>query len=170
MIKYLLSIYYWHHEVFESMIVSLVISCSIAAFILAIGIIWMHKKGMATKKRIAILSCSCVYTMLLYMITFGCRIPNEEIRVSVEFKHYFDLENILLFIPLGMLLATRQKSSVKSVLVISVALSIIIELCQLFTRLGFFEIMDILHNAVGAIVGYAVVLVFKWLHNRWIQL
>lgn len=64
------------------------------------------------------------------------------------------IQNIVLFIPFGFLLcgATDQPRT-SSILLFGFLLSLAIELCQLFFRLGWFEVDDILHNVLGTYLG-----------------
>lgn len=71
------------------------------------------------------------------------------------------VDNILLFIPLGILLPmVCVYISWKKVAIIAIATSASIEVCQLVFRLGLFELNDILHNTLGAVVGYSIYLLF----------
>lgn len=67
--------------------------------------------------------------------------------------------NIVLFIPLGILLPccfTRFEKNKKMILIVAVC-SFGIELFQGITRIGMFEVDDILGNVLGAEIGY-----FMW--------
>ncbi|MFD2613452.1 VanZ family protein [Paenibacillus gansuensis] len=68
--------------------------------------------------------------------------------------------NMLLFVPLGFLLPLLGKSIRRfmPVLLLSLAVTVGIEVFQLLTRRGIFELDDILHNTIGSIVGYLVVM------------
>ena len=64
------------------------------------------------------------------------------------------MQNLILFIPFGFLLcgATDQPRTAR-ILLFGFLLSLAIELCQLFFRLGWFEVDDILHNVLGTYLG-----------------
>ena len=64
------------------------------------------------------------------------------------------VQNLILFIPFGFLLcgATDQPRTSR-ILLLGFLLSLSIELCQLFFRLGWFEVDDILHNVLGTYLG-----------------
>ena len=64
------------------------------------------------------------------------------------------MQNLILFIPFGFLLcgATDQPRTSR-ILLLGFLLSLAIELCQLFFRLGWFEVDDILHNVLGTYLG-----------------
>lgn len=71
------------------------------------------------------------------------------------------LLNILLFVPLGILLAINRDRSAKATVLTGFGLSLCIELCQLVFRLGLFEWDDILHNGAGCALGILVVRAYR---------
>lgn len=76
------------------------------------------------------------------------------------------LLNILLFVPLGMLLAWNRKWGARAIVSIGFGLSMCIELCQLVFRLGLFEWDDILHNGIGCTLGMLVIRVCQGVLQR----
>ena len=64
--------------------------------------------------------------------------------------------NILLFIPLGIFLPLlfEKVNTLRKVLLYAFAVSSFLEIIQLFTLLGNFDIDDILLNVLGAFVGF----------------
>lgn len=64
------------------------------------------------------------------------------------------MQNLVLFIPFGFLLcgATKRPRMVR-ILLMGFLLSLLIELCQLRFRLGWFETDDVLHNTLGTLLG-----------------
>lgn len=74
------------------------------------------------------------------------------------------LLNILVFIPLGALLSLSfRKTKWWKLLLLGCCISIIIEFLQLLFQKGFCEIDDVLHNAVGCLIG---ILLFKGIDCR----
>lgn len=64
------------------------------------------------------------------------------------------MQNLILFIPFGFLLyAVADQPRTARILLFGFLLSLAIELCQLFFRLGWFEVDDILHNVLGTYLG-----------------
>jgi len=63
------------------------------------------------------------------------------------------ITNIILFIPLGLLLG---KTCGWKGIVVAAGMSVLIEITQLITHLGLFEIDDIIHNTLGAGIGYII--------------
>lgn len=70
--------------------------------------------------------------------------------------------NILMLVPLGFLLPLISKkfNSVKKILLVAFTFTAFIELFQLITRRGIFELSDLLNNTIGALIGYFIVRVF----------
>lgn len=77
--------------------------------------------------------------------------------------------NMLMFVPLGVLLPLihLKNKSFWRVLVISIAFTACIEMSQLITGKGIFELDDLLHNTIGSLAGYFIVMVFiLWNEQR----
>lgn len=74
------------------------------------------------------------------------------------------LLNVLLFVPLGYLIpiVSRFFHSGWKVLLLGFLFSLLIETVQLITRLGWFDGSDLLHNTLGALIGY-------WIYCRWLR-
>jgi len=68
--------------------------------------------------------------------------------------------NIIMFIPLGLLLPGFKRIRIGYLLLISVLISITIELLQLITKTGIFEINDLINNIIGFCVGLVVYYLF----------
>lgn len=68
---------------------------------------------------------------------------------------HFDqiIANLLLFIPIGILLG--KKICWKSIPV-ATSISLLIELTQLITSRGLFEFDDVIHNTLGAVIGFGI--------------
>ena len=74
--------------------------------------------------------------------------------------------NILLFIPLGYLLPIQTEYFQRwwKVMMIGLSFSAFIELMQLVTCKGYFDVTDIINNVIGTVIGYWVWL--RWMHNQ----
>lgn len=63
--------------------------------------------------------------------------------------------NVLMFIPIGVLVSINvKKKGLLMILGIGCGLSLTIELLQLITRRGVFNIDDVIHNTLGCAIGY----------------
>ena len=67
------------------------------------------------------------------------------------------LGNVLIFLPLGffMPMGSRERSFLNTTFY-CLALSLVIEMSQLFMKVGCFDVDDLLLNTVGGMIGYIV--------------
>lgn len=65
------------------------------------------------------------------------------------------LGNVLIFLPFGFFMAMASKyRSFLSTLVYSFALSLTVEISQLFMKVGCFDVDDLLLNTIGGMLGF----------------
>ncbi len=65
--------------------------------------------------------------------------------------------NVLMFIPIGFLISCGiRKKNILKIIGIGFILSLAIEIMQLATKRGVFNIDDIIHNTLGCIIGYGI--------------
>ena len=65
------------------------------------------------------------------------------------------LGNVLIFLPFGFFMAMASKyRSFLSTVIYSFALSLTIELSQLFMKVGCFDVDDLLLNTIGGMIGF----------------
>ena len=81
---------------------------------------------------------------------------------ALNIKLFF--ENILLFIPFGMLLP--WKKNWWTVLITGCVASALIEITQYVTMLGELEFDDIIANTIGALIGYFLFIAVKKIFYR----
>ena len=70
--------------------------------------------------------------------------------------------NIMAFIPMGFLLPliSKRARNMYFTIIVATAFSFLIEISQLITVLGTFDIDDILLNTLGTLIGYVLYLAF----------
>lgn len=70
--------------------------------------------------------------------------------------------NILMLAPLGFLLPfiSKKFDSLRNILIVAFTFTIFIELFQLITHRGIFELDDLFHNTIGAMIGYFIAKLF----------
>ena len=95
----------------------------------------------------------------------------QEIKRFIQYRHILGFENyvvnilgnILAFAPFGFLLPILKMSYRYFIVMafLSMFFSLSIELIQLTTRVGIFDVDDILLNTVGGILGYIIFLAFN---------
>lgn len=110
--------------------------------------------------------CSTLFTsylIMLFIITIFEREPGSRTGISLKFfdtlggprANAYVIENILLFIPFGIFIPLKWKQ-LRNPFVCSFlgfCLSCIIEMIQLFTERGHFQIDDIVTNTLGTLIG-----------------
>ena len=130
------------------------------------------------KDKICFSQCIAYLALFIYLwtvleSTVFTRIPQAhpqyELQVFWSWKaifHYHDREllkenilNCMLLMPYGCMIpvAVGKRISWKKGLLIGMATSAVIEVLQLITCRGLFEIDDIIHNGVGCMVGVILI-------------
>lgn len=128
-----------------------------------------NKSGSVKKvKRSLWLGTSAFYVSLVVYRCFLNREPGSygqlDLRLwntveSVSGYHYF-IDNVIMFIPAGVLLLLATRAVWKSVgqcmaacVIIGVAISLAIESLQVVTGVGVFHIDDLVANGIGTVIG-----------------
>lgn len=127
-----------------------------------------------------------LYIILLFYFLFlseryGRDHPSDELRYNlvlfmeikrfIQYRHVLGFENfvvnilgnVIAFAPFGFLLPILKENYRNFFVItfISMFFSLSIELIQLTTRVGIFDVDDILLNTVGGVLGYIIFLVFN---------
>ena len=120
-----------------------------------------------------------LYIPIFLRVTFtedGIRTATSQIRF-IPFNSVFDyisgektlrflavnyLGNILLFIPIGLLLsAIFKKLTIVKIVLISLLITVAVELFQNLLGRGYADIDDVMMNVLGALIGSAIYLLIK---------
>ncbi len=145
------------------------------------------------KKRTKLLLevCFIIYIILLfYFLFFSDKfgrttsrqeytyniIPFQEIRRFIKYREIIGFEsfmvniagNILAFCPFGFFLPilNDKKRGMLYVTLVSFEFSLLIELVQLITRVGSYDIDDIILNTIGGILGYIIYCICYFIWKR----
>lgn len=114
------------------------------------------------------------FTIMDYLLNFNLNDFNRTFHISSNFVPFRTISsyvshpsnqniaiknvvgNIILFIPFGFLLPAiaGRKLNFIQLITFSFLLSLFIELIQLFSRIGSFDVDDLLLNTLGAILGF----------------
>lgn len=121
------------------------------------------------------------YLGVLFAITFLGRADVEGVSF-IPFTSYIEawekssliawrniLINIVLFVPFGFLISLTFKkiNSLLQTSIFTVIFSFCIELLQVLSNRGIFEIDDVINNLVGSVVGYTILkLICKCVVNK----
>lgn len=103
--------------------------------------------------------------------------PFREIKRFWNYRNILGFEsvflnlfgNVVAFIPFGVMLPilSARRRNFFLVTLLTLEFSILIEVTQLFTRAGSFDVDDLILNTAGGSLGYLVYLVIKFLVKRW---
>lgn len=154
------------------MIGLVVISVCVAAVMIQL---YRKKQGMeclamsAFCYRLFVYSCNSVYLFYSFYVTFGMRYVGMRREVKwIPFEGIWTrpweipllIENVLLFVPFGVLLPVTFSKirSWKIVLTSAGLYSILIEVLQYVFRCGKSEVDDCILNCLGAMIGYGLFL------------
>ena len=74
-----------------------------------------------------------------------------------------NIKNILVFIPFGILFPVKRWNVT---LIAVLAFSVSIELIQYAFALGWCEVDDVISNAVGAMIGFGLWIIFRKIKGR----
>ena len=162
-------------------------SVSIGISILLTIYFLIYKKIMkGTKKlkasKILLWSIFLIYTVIVLGATFIHRTPvmYENINLHI-FSSYIKvwnrfsllelrniIFNILMFLPFGFVLHLLFKKCEKFYITyfLGLCMTISIEVLQLISKRGIFEIDDIINNTLGCMIGYGVVMIFLLFSKR----
>lgn len=139
-------------------------------------LVWSRRNKEKQAERIPIVAyiSFLMYAAILLGITFFSRESGSRNGIDLELfstwginarNNAFVIENILLFMPYGVVSAWAIKGarSLFTCTLFGAVTSLGIECMQLITRRGYFQIDDILTNTLGAAIGY---LIFRYLTGR----
>ncbi|MDD4079876.1 MAG: VanZ family protein [Eubacteriales bacterium] len=129
-----------------------------------------HGQGRVSRKQGIILFLLSCWLLLVLALTTYSRGANFTGSFNIDFfstyvnawnKWSFSelqliIFNMLMFIPLGLLLPLLWKKAekFKVMLFFSIGLTVFIEILQLLTGTGIFELDDLFHNCLGSMFGY----------------
>lgn len=118
--------------------------------------------------RLFVLGITIVYLVVLLQTAFFSREPGSRVgeidwRILPDWQtniwvRTYALENIIMFVPFGILIPWSVRMAKKFYICIPLAmmLSFGIETAQYITERGFCQLEDLIMNTIGTIVGYGV--------------
>lgn len=116
-----------------------------------------------------------VYFVLLFQIVFFSREAGSRTDLNLVIGgtwtqdsqgRAYVIENILLFIPFGMLMPLCvKKIPIWGTTLIGFSLSLCIEILQLLTARGYFQTDDLIMNTLGCLSGVCLVRGFLWIYS-----
>ncbi|GFZ30049.1 hypothetical protein CSC2_05750 [Clostridium zeae] len=150
------------------------------SIMLSIGYFVIYKKILKGKKTIRVRQAVLYSFLLIYIIivfgaTVGIRMPSNSSANMHLFSSYIEawnsfskvewrniILNILMFVPLGFMLPIIFRRCRKWYVTYFIGFlsTVVIEIIQLITGRGIFELDDIFNNALGCMIGYGIVMIF----------
>ena len=107
------------------------------------------------------------YILVIFQTVFLSREPGSREAVSLVpfetwghtmYAHAYFIENIIMFIPFGILLPIlfKRMRRVRNCVRFGFLNSCIIEMAQFVTRRGYLQLDDVITNTVGALIGWLI--------------
>lgn len=117
---------------------------------------WYGRTGVASEYR---------YNFILFKEIKRFIEYREELGTFAVFTNLFG--NILIFVPFGFFISMASKSrGFFMTLFYSFSLSLCVEVFQLLTKVGCFDVDDLLLNTIGGVLGYIVFLVCNMIRRK----
>lgn len=163
---------YFNRITLEWVCISIVIGAVVA------GVFWSKKKDFIWKT--VVLYMLIMYILLVIGSTIVCRplMLDRQINVHIvsTYRHRFQynidtrfevLLNCMMLVPLGFLLPIAiPKLKAINVILIGAIASMLIEVGQYVTMRGILEVVDIIDNTIGTVLGYAFYQGIRFLIQR----
>jgi len=105
-----------------------------------------------------------MYVICVFGITILCKIPGYRLYSLIPFSAYAvnlqrgntwffiqELLNILMFVPFGVIVGIKK--NLKQTVLIGMGFSLVIEIIQLISARGSFDVNDLLWNTLGTFIG-----------------
>lgn len=101
----------------------------------------------------------------------------KEIRRFIKYRERLGFENfvvnilgnVLAFTPFGFLLPMLKKSYRRFIVIafLSILFSLTVELIQMYTKVGVFDVDDVLMNSIGGILGYLTYSILSAIYRKY---
>ena len=158
----------------------------IVVILLLTGYFLLYKKLMKgtdklNKIKFGLWSIFVIYIVVVLGATIGHRTSaygNINLHLFSSYKNAYNsfsirewrniILNILMFVPIGFLLPLLFKKCQCFYITYLAGffLTLFIEILQLITKRGIFELDDILNNTLGCAIGYGIIMIFISLFKR----
>ena len=134
---------------------SLDIAYYLTAMMMGIGSYLVLTQLQVGRKKSAAAGLLVAYVFLVMSVTVLSRgHVKEETVYLVPFWSYIEIVlNILMLVPVGFLLPVLVK---RHAVLYGILVSVCIEVFQLITGRGYFEVNDLIHNSLGIVIGYGI--------------
>ena len=103
------------------------------------------------------------YRELMNLDLIGCWLERSR---GASANHWELILNFVMLLPFGFLWPMATGRKLPGTLLLGFVLILVIELAQLLTRRGWFELCDIVDNTIGVLLGYGLYAVGKRLFSK----
>ena len=104
-------------------------------------------------------------------------VPFEEIRRFIIYRNYVSagafllnlFGNLLVFFPIGFLVPIwrLEKTGCIRIIIYAFLFSLCIETLQLITKVGVFDVDDLMMNTVGGLIGWIIYCIIRFIYHKW---
>ena len=145
------------------------------------------RKRLGSLSRLILILYGCV---VIYFVLFSDRlgrvdgystyrynlVPFEEIRRFIIYRNYVSIEafllnlfgNLLVFFPIGLLVPIWRLEKTGCIRIIYTFLfSLCIETLQLVTKVGVFDVDDLMMNTFGGLLGWISYCIIRFIYHKW---
>lgn len=163
-----------------------IISSIVIVTLFLIGYFLVYRKLMkGTKKlkpsKVGLWSIFLIYMIVVLGATIGDRVSGYEsinIHLFSSYKDVYNnfslgewrniILNILMFVPIGFMIPLISKKCERCYItyLVGFGITLFIEILQLVSKRGIFELDDIINNSLGCAIGYGIVMIFISLFKR----
>lgn len=146
----------------------------LSAIIAGIFTLILYRHGKVKASTAFIIPILLFFLSFVLTITIIERVPRRTVRYNLELfwtikrivagKTNLIWEiflNVVLFVPMGLMVSVLIPHRAWAAILICTITSMVIEVIQLLTHRGLFELDDILYNSVGAVIGFLLYLLLK---------
>jgi glycopeptide antibiotics resistance protein len=138
----------------------------IACFIICVAAVYLSDRFLFKKGSVLFALVFGAYLTFVLSVTILGRKPELLTNWNGLFHTYTEafsgnaglqldiLFNIFLYVPVGMLLSRYRNDYINIGIILT--MTVVIELAQLITSLGVFEISDVINNFIGGLIGLGV--------------
>lgn len=135
-----------------------------------------QKKQRQTWKEMIVVALFAAYLLIVLIQTLFSREPGSRHGMDMipfstwgtnEQSHAYMIENVILFLPFGILFPMAKEKNVhwKLIFACSFCFSVSLETVQLLTGRGFCQVDDVIMNTLGGCLGYLIYRGIKFLKH-----
>lgn len=172
MAEILKNMIYYLGQIYDFPIYQSIIIMSVTAFLYFFGCAFVPGlKGKLTKGIVVSGLLLSFYVSQVIGVTLLNRTITEEARYDLDMIDVYRIAfsgnsvfmtqligNVIMFVPFGILvpICFQRIRGILKIILVSFLASLFIETTQLYTHTGLFELVDLLNNTLGGVIGYLI--------------